>query len=166
MNDTKISRRFFFMSSATAVVAGTALGRQASLSRLGYKSPNEKLNIAAIGAGGKRYFRHRRLQERKHCGVVRCRLEERSQDFCEVSKCQAIQRFSKDAGSAERRSNDLDTDHTHTVAAMWAMERGKHVYVQKPLTLLWRHGKLTGGAKVQVDRWATRGIPTKGRRAR
>jgi predicted dehydrogenase len=25
-------------------------------------------------------------------------------------------------------------DHMHGTAAMWAIERGKHVYVQKPLT--------------------------------
>ena len=53
MTDRKVSRRFFFMSSAATVLASPALGRTASLSRLGYKSPNEKLNIAAIGAGGK-----------------------------------------------------------------------------------------------------------------
>src|SRR5262245_18719813 len=53
MTDRKVSRRFFFMSSAASVVAGTVLGRPASLSRLCYKSPNEKLNIPAIGAGGK-----------------------------------------------------------------------------------------------------------------
>ena len=53
MTDRKVSRRFFFMSSAASVLASTALGRPASLSRLGYKSPTEKLNIAAIGAGGK-----------------------------------------------------------------------------------------------------------------
>src|SRR5437867_630051 len=47
------SRRHFFIGSllAGAVPAG-GFGSTASLSRLGYKSPNEKLNLAAIGAGG------------------------------------------------------------------------------------------------------------------
>mgnify|MGYP006901972915 FL=1 len=52
------------MSGAAVAMAGCAnlqkthtagAGRRAtpSLKRLGYKSPNEKLNMAAIGAGGK-----------------------------------------------------------------------------------------------------------------
>src|SRR5436305_755026 len=48
------SRRHFFYGAllAGAVPAG-GFGSTPSLKHLGYKSPNEKLNIAAIGAGGK-----------------------------------------------------------------------------------------------------------------
>src|SRR5579859_1969285 len=44
MTSQQISRRFFLMSGSAAVARSATLG---------YKSPNEKLNIAAIGAGGK-----------------------------------------------------------------------------------------------------------------
>src|SRR3954465_2415435 len=49
-----ISRRHFFYGSllAGAVPVG-GFGSTPSLKMLGYKSPNEKLNIASIGAGGK-----------------------------------------------------------------------------------------------------------------
>ena len=51
MNKDGISRRFFFFGSVLAgAVPAAGFGTSASLSRLGYKSPNEKLNIAAIGA--------------------------------------------------------------------------------------------------------------------
>src|SRR5512132_845388 len=48
------SRRHFFFGTllAGAVPAG-GFGSTTSLKKLGYKSPNEKLNIAGIGAGGK-----------------------------------------------------------------------------------------------------------------
>ena len=48
------SRRHFFFGSilAGAIPAG-GFGSVQSLKKLGYKSPNEKLNIASIGAGGK-----------------------------------------------------------------------------------------------------------------
>ena len=48
------SRRHFFYGAllAGAVPAG-GFGSTPSLKHLGYKSPNEKLNVAAIGAGGK-----------------------------------------------------------------------------------------------------------------
>src|ERR1043165_4036691 len=49
-----ISRRHFFYGSllAGAVPVG-GFGSTPSLKIMGYKSPNEKLNIASIGAGGK-----------------------------------------------------------------------------------------------------------------
>ena len=49
-----VSRRYFFFGSllAGAVPIG-GFGSTPSLGALGYKSPNEKLNIAAIGAGGR-----------------------------------------------------------------------------------------------------------------
>ena len=49
-----LTRRYFFYGTllAGAVPVG-GFGSQPSLKTLGYKSPNEKLNIASIGAGGK-----------------------------------------------------------------------------------------------------------------
>src|SRR5215469_16897023 len=54
MGHDGFSRRYFFYGAlfAGAIPAG-GFGSVPSLSRLGYKSPNEKLNIASIGAGGK-----------------------------------------------------------------------------------------------------------------
>src|SRR3954454_19572893 len=49
-----LSRRYFFFGSLLAgAVPSKGFGSVASLKSAGYKSPNEKLNIAAIGAGGK-----------------------------------------------------------------------------------------------------------------
>jgi hypothetical protein len=47
-------RRFFFTGALlTGAVPAGGFGSTPSLTRLGYKSPNEKLNVAAVGAGGK-----------------------------------------------------------------------------------------------------------------
>jgi hypothetical protein len=47
------SRRYFFYGSLLAgAVPRGGFGSVPSLAALGYKSPNEKLNLAAIGAGG------------------------------------------------------------------------------------------------------------------
>jgi len=54
MSENNISRRHFFYGSLLAgTVPAAGFGSVASLTHLGYKSPNEKLNVAAIGAGGK-----------------------------------------------------------------------------------------------------------------
>jgi hypothetical protein len=54
MNDHRISRRHFFYGTLLAgAIPAAGFGRVPSLQRLGYRSPNEKLNIADIGAGGR-----------------------------------------------------------------------------------------------------------------
>ena len=54
MSRDRISRRHFFYGSLLAgAVPAAGFGSAPSLKLLGYKSPNEKLNVAAIGAGGK-----------------------------------------------------------------------------------------------------------------
>jgi hypothetical protein len=54
MTAERISRRHFFFGTllAGAVPIG-GFGSTPSLRQLGYRSPNEKLNVAAIGAGGR-----------------------------------------------------------------------------------------------------------------
>src|SRR6267143_8249 len=53
MNSHRFSRRHFFFGSLLAgAVPSGGFGSTPSLKALGYKSPNEKLNLAAIGGGG------------------------------------------------------------------------------------------------------------------
>ena len=53
MTQDGFSRRYFFYGSLLAgMVPARGFGSVPSLKLLGYKSPNEKLNLAAIGAGG------------------------------------------------------------------------------------------------------------------
>src|SRR3954453_20348662 len=48
-----ITRRHFFYGSLLAgAVPATGFGSTPALKAAGYKSPNEKLNFAALGAGG------------------------------------------------------------------------------------------------------------------
>src|SRR2546422_9637365 len=54
MAHDRLSRRHFFFGSLMAgAVPAAGFGSVPSLKSMGYKSPNEKLNIASIGAGGK-----------------------------------------------------------------------------------------------------------------
>src|SRR5215467_13357462 len=52
-----IPRRRFLTRTGLAAAAASALGVRTipSLKALGYRSPNERLNLAAIGAGGQPY---------------------------------------------------------------------------------------------------------------
>jgi hypothetical protein len=47
------SRRVFVGTLLAGAVPAGGFGSVPSLKNLGYRSPNEKMNVAAIGAGGK-----------------------------------------------------------------------------------------------------------------
>jgi predicted dehydrogenase len=136
-----LGRRTFLAAGAGALASACAGGGQPgktvpSLSRLGYKSPNEKLNVAGIGAGGKGY-----------ADVTGCESEN-IVALCDVDFDNARKTFERFPEAAKFRdfremlekekSIDAVTittaDHTHYNVAMAAMQLGKHVYLQKPLT--------------------------------
>ena len=139
MSGKRFSRRHFFYGTllAGAVPVG-GFGSTPSLKTLGYKSPNEKLNIASIGAGGK-----------AHSDITACAPTENIVALCDVDDKQAAmtyKQFDKQPKyrdfrkMLDKEGKNIDAvivtipDFMHATAATWCMERGKHVYVQKPLT--------------------------------
>lgn len=137
MAQETFSRRHFFYGAllAGAVPAG-GFGSVSSLRRLGYKSPNEKLNIAAIGAGGKGNFDINSCLPENFVAFAdpdEKRAEKTFKQFPNVPKYKDFRRM------LDRHEREIDAvtiscpDHMHGTAAMWAMARGKHVYCQKPL---------------------------------
>jgi hypothetical protein len=138
MNSSKFTRRHFFYGTllAGAIPAG-GFGSQPSLRTLGFKSPNEKLNIASIGAGGK-----------ARSDIAGCAETENIVALCDVDQQRAAQTYEKYPKlpkfqdfreMLDKEGNNIDAvivtipDHMHATAAIACMERGKHVYVQKPL---------------------------------
>ncbi len=148
-----ISRRYFFYGSllAGAVPLG-GFGGVPSLSRLGYKSPNEKLNIASIGAGGKAAD-----------DIRNCAETENIVALCDVDDTRAANIFNAHPNAPryrdyrvmlEKENNNIDAvivtipDHMHAAAGIDAMQLGKHVYVQKPLAhTVWECRELAKAAE-------------------
>ena len=132
------SRRKFIKSSAIAggafmIVPRYVLGK-------GYTAPSDKLNIVAIGAGGKGHGDIKNSWDNGNNNVVA---------LCDVDSKAAVRsrelfpkaKFFKDFRvMLDKMDKDIDAvtvstpDHVHGVAAMSAISLGKHVYVQKPLT--------------------------------
>ncbi len=133
-----VSRRYFFFGSVLAgAVPLAGFGSVPSLTTLGYKSPNEKLNIAAIGSGGK-----------GRSDIGGCAPTENIVALCDVDEKSAAKTYEKfpDAPKfvdyrvmLDKQGKNIDAvivatpDHMHAAAAIHAMSLGKHVYVQKPL---------------------------------
>lgn len=146
-----ISRRHFFIGSVLAgAVPSAGFGTIASLTRLGYKSPNEKLNIAAIGAGGKGYTDIHGCNTENIVAFADPDDKRAARSYNEFPKAAKYKDFRQ---MLDKEAQNIDAvlvscpDHVHGSAAMWAMARGKHVYCQKPLThTVWEARELTAGA--------------------
>jgi len=133
-HDTKISRRSF-LGGAAAVAAFTIVPRHV-LGGPGYTSPSEKLNIAGIGVGGMGKNNIANLSSENI--VALCDVDE--EYAAPVFNCYPKAKKYRDFRKMLEKQKDVDAvviatpDHTHAVIAMAAMQMGKHVYVQKPLT--------------------------------
>ena len=152
MKDLTLTRRHFFFGSllAGAVPAG-GYGAVPGLGRLGYKSPNEKLNVAAIGAGGKGRTDLAGCATENIVALADPDAERAGESFEKYPKATRYKDFRKMLDK-ERRNVDAvivcTPDHMHGMASMWAMERGMAVYCQKPLTrTIWEARELTKAAE-------------------
>jgi len=147
-----ISRRHFFYGSLLAGATPAAgFGSVPSLKHLGYRSPNEKLNIAGIGAGGKGYTDLTACGQTENIVALADPDDKRAErGFKQFEKAPRYKDF-REMLDKENKNIDAVTvscpDHVHGSAAMWAMSRGKHVYCQKPLTrTVWEAEQLEQGA--------------------
>ncbi|MEO8370203.1 MAG: Gfo/Idh/MocA family oxidoreductase [Candidatus Solibacter sp.] len=130
-------RHFFYGSLLAGAVPAGGFGSTPSLKALGYKSPNEKLNIASIGAGGKANNDIDGCSPTENI-VALCDVDEKRAEgkFKEFEKAPKYKDFRK---MLDKEANNIDAvivtipDHMHAAAAIACMERGKHVYTQKPL---------------------------------
>jgi predicted dehydrogenase len=128
-----IDRRTF-LGSTTAAAAFTIIPGHV-FGGPGRPSANERLNIAGIGVGG---MGGHNLDQSAAENIVA---------LCDVDSSYAAKTFEKfpsakkyvDFREMLDKQKDIDAvivatpDHSHAMIALAAMERGKHVYVQKPL---------------------------------
>ncbi|MGI8965440.1 MAG: Gfo/Idh/MocA family protein, partial [Limisphaerales bacterium] len=148
-----LNRRRFIYYSALAASA-TALPNSFLYSAPApAKSANEKLNIASIGVGGKGASDLEGAAEGQNI-VALCDVDEETLNT--AAKKFPGAKLYRDYRKMFDEQKDLDAvtvstpDHHHFPAAMMAIQRGKHVYCQKPLThSIWEARQLTEAARKQ-----------------
>jgi predicted dehydrogenase len=140
MTDQQFSRRYFFFGTLLAgAVPAAGFGSAPSLKSLGYKSPNEKLNIASIGAGGQAAVGINSLARIGQNIVALCDPDA-ARAAAIFRSYEKVPKYTDFRKMLEKEDRNIDAvliatpDFMHGTQAMWAMERGKHVYVQKPMT--------------------------------
>ncbi len=151
MADTGITRRHFFFGTLLAGAIPTGgFGTVPSLKLLGYQSPNEKLNVAGIGAGGQPFGDLRQCETTENIvALADVDWERGAQGFERWEKAAKFKDFRQMLDKAGKTIDAVvigTPDHMHTFAALWCMERGKGVYVEKPLTRIASEARLLARA--------------------
>src|SRR5947209_9547203 len=146
------TRRYFFYGSfLTGAAPFASFVASPSLKAAGYRSPNEKLNVAAIGSGGQGGFNIRSAAPTENI-VALCDVDDRRaastfEAFPNAPKYRDFRTMLDKEGKNIDAVIVATPDHMHATAAMWCMERGKHVYVQKPLVrTIWEARQLPEAA--------------------
>ncbi len=133
------SRRDFIRNSSLAA-AGFFIVPRHVLGGPGYIAPSDKLNIAGIGVGGKGESDLFEFSKSPKANIVAlCDVDDRQSKKSRERFPKA--RYYKDFREMlDKEKNNIDAcsistpDNTHAVATLAAMQLGKHVYTQKPLT--------------------------------
>tara|TARA_R110000851_G_scaffold30324_5_gene82819 strand:- start:144 stop:1658 length:1515 start_codon:yes stop_codon:yes gene_type:complete len=131
-----ITRRSFISKTGVAAAGITILPSNV-ISGLGHKAPSDKLNIVGVGVGSMGFGNLRNLQSENIVGLCDVDWKYAKNCFDHFPKAKRYKDFRV---MYDEMGNDFDAvlvataDHTHAIVAADAMVRGKHVYVQKPLT--------------------------------
>ncbi len=132
------SRRGFLKNSSLAA-AGFFIVPRHVLGR-GYVAPSDKLNIAGIGAGGKGESDLFEFSKSPKANIAYlCDVDDR-QITKSVQRFPNAKRYKDFREMLDKENKNIDAvsvsipDNCHAVAAIAAMQLGKHVYVQKPMT--------------------------------
>lgn len=149
--DNSMDRRKFLGGAAGAVAAFTIVPSSV-LGGAGGQPPSEKLNLAAIGVGGM-----------GSSNISQC-SSENFVALCDVDDNYAAKVFDKFPNAKkykdfrvmlDKEDKNIDgvviatPDHTHGVIGMACIQRGKHIYLQKPLAhSIYEVRKLTEAARV------------------
>jgi len=147
------SRRAFIRNTAVTAAGFVILPRHV-LGGKGFIAPSDRLAIAGIGVGGKgesdisSFFKSGKADIAFLCDVDDRRAATSVKNFPKA-KYYKDWREMLDKESKHFDAVSVSTpDHNHAIAAYSAMQLGKHVYVQKPLTHdLYEARLLTEGAK-------------------
>jgi predicted dehydrogenase len=144
-----------FVGATAAGLAGISIVPWRVLGGAAERPPSEKLNIAAIGVGGQGATDVGGLAGENLVALCDADLRPSKETFKKFPQARQYRDFRQMLDEMDKQIDAVlvaTPDHTHAVAAMAAIKRGKHVYCEKPLAhSVWEVRQLmkaAGAAKV------------------
>src|SRR3954463_5450567 len=117
-------------------VAGAAVGAFAAPAVVRGRNLNDKLNIAMIGSGGRGAHNLKQFEAENIvvlCDVNELAIERAAMEHSQAKKIRDFRRVYDQANTFDAVVVST-TEHTHAFATLPALQLGKHVYCEKPLT--------------------------------
>jgi len=134
----KVSRRGFLGTAGATVAAFNIVPSHVLFAQEG-EAPNDKLNIAFIGAGGRAGANIGGCAGQKQNIYALCDVDE-NRCAGAVKKYPEAKVYTDWREMLDKEAKNIDAvvvstpDHTHAIASISAMQLGKHVYCEKPLS--------------------------------
>lgn len=153
-----LTRRHFLEETLLAAATGAAIVpvQAFSAQEKTSKSPNERLSVAVIGLGGRGQSHAEAYAARPDCQLTYVCDADRviGENFADRQKTKG--RDVKYVQDLRKIFDDKSVDivsvatpnHWHSLAAIWAMQAGKDVYVEKPVS----HNVSEGRRMIEVAR--------------
>jgi predicted dehydrogenase len=139
MSQDGVSRRHFFFGALLAGAVPTGgYGSVPTLRALGYKPFYEKLNVAAVGCGGQGGVDLNDAAKTENI-VALCDVDQ-DRAAANLKKFEKAAKYKDFRVMLDKEGKNIDAvtigipDFMHATVALACMQRGKHVYCEKPLT--------------------------------
>jgi predicted dehydrogenase len=132
-----VSRRSFIRTAGLASAAAVVLPNVLRSQTAGTDSPNNRLNVACCGVGGQGRSAINGMKGENFvafCDVDDERAAETYKEYPDVPRFRDFRQMFDKMGSKIDAVTVSTPDHMHFPIAMAALQLGKHVFVEKPLT--------------------------------
>ncbi|MFZ2147809.1 MAG: Gfo/Idh/MocA family oxidoreductase [Sedimentisphaerales bacterium] len=133
--ETRISRRGFMGRTVAAAATFTIVPRYV-LGGNAFTAPSNKLNIACIGIGGRGGDNLEGVSRENIVALCDVDMRQVGKAFENYPNAKRYTDFRKMLDDMDNQTDAVvvsTPDHTHAVACMEAIRRGKHLYCEKPL---------------------------------
>ena len=139
MKNNNLSRRAFLAATTTTALTGALWPTRVNAARVVPRklSPNEKLNVAGIGVGGKGIQDIMSYKRENIVAIADVDWERAGEAFYRLPDAKHYKDYRKmleELGDKIDMCTVATPDHTHAPAAYMAMKLRMHVYVEKPMT--------------------------------
>jgi predicted dehydrogenase len=146
MSNKQSNRRDFIATASTTMILSAA-----TLGLNGHTAPNDKLNIAGIGVGGKGEDDLRNLRSENIVALCDADDERAAGSINRFPDAKVYKDFRVMFDEMDKEIDAVNIatpDHLHAVVAMDAIKRKKHIFCQKPLChSIWETRMITEAAR-------------------